>query len=183
MIPSPKRRRRKYRSVSSLTGAALATAHDVNRYLRATTFQRLGALLVDVLIFIVSVMVPATLISWWFGPAELTVCEFSGPSESCSVAPEALRFTRTVAYALAGVWLFAYAATISTGSSIGKRATEILVVDVSSGETIGYWRALLRTVLSVVGVVFCGVGLLYSVVHTQRRALHDLAVRTRVISP
>lgn len=156
---------------------------NVSRYIAATTVQRSGAIIVDILLFIVTVMVPATLISWWFGPAELTTCEFSGSSESCSISPEALRYTRTVAYALALLWLFAYSNTIATGASIGKRATEILVVDARTGETIGYRRALVRSVLAVFGLAFFGVGLLFTLTNKRRRALHDVVVGTRVISP
>ena len=145
--------------------------------------QRAGAIIVDVLLFIVTVMVPATLISWWFGPAELTTCEFSGSTESCSISPEALRYTRTVAYVLAVLWLFVYAWAIRTGASIGKRATEILVVDARTGETIGYRRALLRSLLAVLGLACFGIGLLFTLTNKHRRALHDLAVGTRVISP
>ena len=72
---------------------------------------------------------------------------------------------------------------ITTGRSIGKRATETMVVDVASGQTIGYGRALLRTVLSVVGLAAFGVGLLFVLTNRQRRAAHDLVVGTRVISP
>lgn len=145
--------------------------------------QRLGALIVDVLIFIVTVMVPATLISWWFGPPEFTTCEFVGASESCSITPEALRFTRTTAYLLAALWAFAYAGAITTGASIGKRATEILVVDAETGETIGYRRALARTTLAAIGLACFGIGLWFTLLNPHRRALHDLAVGTRVISP
>lgn len=164
-------------------GVQTATRRDVSRYITATTMQRIGALIVDILLFIVTVMVPATLISWWFGPEEFTVCEFAGSSESCSIAPDALRFTRAAAYALAALWAVAYAFVISTGASPGKRATEILVVDATTGETIGYLRALARTVIAVLGVACFGLGLFVTITNPHRRALHDLVVGTRVISP
>lgn len=156
---------------------------DVSRYLTASTWQRVGALLVDILVFIVSVMVPATLISWWFGPPEFTSCEFSGGNETCNITPEALRFTRITAWLLATLWFFLYTWTITTGASIGKRSTEILVVDARTGETIGYRRSLVRTLLAVLGLACLGVGLLFTLTNRHRRALHDLAVGTRVISP
>lgn len=155
----------------------------VSRYIASTTVQRLGALAVDILLFIVTVMVPATLISWWFGPPELTVCEFSGSSESCSITPEALVYTRTVAYVLATFWLFAYAGVISTGASPGKHATEIMVVDAMTGNIIGYRRALVRTIVAVLGLVCFGIGLLFTLTNPRRLALHDVVVGTRVISP
>jgi len=127
--------------------------------------------------------VPATLISWWFGPPDFTTCEISGSSESCSITPEALRFTRTVAYALAAIWVVAYARVITSGASPGKRATEVLVVDATTGETIGFGRATARTLLSVLGLACFGIGLIWTLTNRHRRALHDIAVGTRVISP
>ena len=153
------------------------------RYIPASILQRIGALMVDVLLFIVTVMVPATLISWWFGPADFTSCEFVGNTERCSTDPDALRFTRTVAYSLAALWVPAYALAITTGASIGKRATETRVVDASSGETIGFGRALARTLIAVVGLVCFGLGLIVALTNRHRRALHDLATGTRLISP
>jgi uncharacterized RDD family membrane protein YckC len=155
----------------------------VVRYIRASFPQRLGALLVDGLLFLALVATPATLASWWFGPADFTNCEFVGSSESCSITPEALRFTRTVFYILTAVFIPLYARLISTGASIGKRSTECMVIDARTGLTIGYWRALARTVLSVIGVACFGLGLLFALANSQRLAVHDKIMGTRVISP
>ena len=156
---------------------------EPDRYIPASILQRLGALMVDVLLFIVTVMVPATLISWWFGPEDFSSCEFVGNVERCSTDPDALRFTRTVAYSLAALWIPAYALAITTGASIGKRATETRVVDASTGETIGFARALARTLIAVVGLGFFGLGMIVALTNRQRRALHDFATGSRLISP
>lgn len=160
-----------------------STDRLVGRCIPASIAQRIGALLVDVLLFIVTVMVPATLISWWFGPSEFTSCEFVGRTESCSISPEALRFTRTVAYTLAAIWLPVYAFAITSGASIGKRATEVFVVDATTVDTIGFGRAVVRTSIAVVGRACFGLGLLVALTNRHRRALHDLVTGTRVISP
>ncbi|MFK8024542.1 MAG: RDD family protein [Ilumatobacter sp.] len=162
---------------------ALPAPEFVARFLPATVLQRVGALIVDILLFIVTVMVPATLISWWFGPEEFTTCEFFGTSEVCTTNPEALAFTRQVAYTLALIWLPLYAWTISKGSSIGKRATEAMVIDMETGGTISFGRALARTVLAVVGLVAFGLGLAFMFTNPKRLALHDVLLGTRVIAP
>lgn len=162
---------------------ALPERNDVARFLPATVMQRLGALVVDILLFIVTVMVPATLISWWFGPEDTVTCEFIGSSESCTTNPDALAFTRRVAYALALIWLPLYAWTISKGSSIGKQSTEAMVIDMETGETISFGRALVRTVIAVIGFAAFGLGLALMLTNRRRLALHDILLGTRVIAP
>lgn len=155
----------------------------VARFLPATIAQRIGALLVDLLLFCALVLAPAGMISYWFGPAAGIDCTIEGSTESCLSSPESIRFARTVGYPIAAAWVPLYAWTIARGASIGKRATEIMVIDDATGQTIGFGRALLRTVLAVLGFVCFGIGLLYALGNRKRRALHDVIVGTRVISP
>lgn len=155
----------------------------VHRYIRASFPQRVGAVLVDSLLFVVTVAVPATLITWWFGPPDFVVCEFSGSNESCKMSPDAIRYTRTVFYLLASVFIFVYAAFVSQGATIGKRSSEVLVVDNDSGATISYGRALIRTLLSIVSLVVFGLGFFFAFTNNKRRTLHDVLTKTRVISP
>ncbi len=153
------------------------------RHLPASLLQRAGALLVDALLFACLVLVPTTLITWWFGPEAKTFCQIRNGSESCSVTPEALRFTRSVFWPIASVFVLVYSRSIAQGASIGKKATEIVVVDAETARPISYGRALARTVLSVVSVAAFGLGMLLALTNPQRRTLHDYIVRTRVISP
>lgn len=153
------------------------------RYIPATWLQRFGALFLDVLVFIVCVAVPSTLASWWFGPETFTHCTFEGSSESCSMTPEAIEYTRTVFYLLTAVWVLVYSRSIARGASLGKRATEAIVVDARTGSPIGYRRALARTVLAMIGLAAFGIGLLIAFTNPERRAAHDLVMHTRVISP
>ncbi|NND75123.1 MAG: RDD family protein [Ilumatobacter sp.] len=153
------------------------------RYLPASIVQRVGALVVDALLFACLVLVPTTLIAWWFGPEARTYCEFRNGSESCRITPEALRYIRGVFWPIAAVFVLVYSRAIATGASIGKKATEIIVVDAETARPISYGRAVARTVLSVVSVAAFGLGLLMIVTNRERRALHDYIMRTRVISP
>lgn len=162
---------------------AVDTKVLMERYVRASFPQRAGAVLVDCLLFSVLVAMPATLISWWFGPPAFTTCTIVGSSESCSITPEALRYTRTVFYMLASVFVLVYAYSTVRGASIGKRATEILVIDVETGDTVGYGRALVRTLLSIVSFALFGLGFFFAFTNEQRRTLHDVLTKTRVISP
>ena len=164
------------------TSAVDADVSRVDRYVPGSVAQRLGSLLVDGLLFVCTVAVPATLASWWFGPEEFSTCVIRGSSESCSITPEALRYTRTVFYGLAALWLLAFAALIRNGASVGKKATETMVVDATTGDTIGYGRALVRTLLAVLGLACFGIGLLAVLADRRRRALHDRVVGTLVIS-
>lgn len=156
---------------------------DPTRHLPASILQRLGALLVDALLFACVVMLPATLISWWFGPDDFTYCEFQGRSESCSITPEALSYTRTVFFVLAALFVLVYSRTITNAGSAGKKATEIIVVDAATALPISYPRALGRTLLSIVSVVAFGLGMLVALTNRERRTAHDYVMGTRVISP
>ena len=126
--------------------------------------------------------VVAVLVQWIWGPGGLDGCGGAGLDDSCEPSPETLLFSRAAFWSLAAVWLFAYAWTVSWGSSIGHRSTESMVVDARTGETIGHGRALLRTVVGIVGLIPLGAGLLVAVTNRDRRALHDLAAGTRVIA-
>lgn len=165
-----------------------ASQHYVSRYIPASMAQRIGAIMVDGMLFCALVAVPAWIISWIFGPGGMTGCENLPGSggqladDACIVTPEALRFTRIVFYGLCVVWLFVFSRTSALGASIGKRCTEIMVVDATTGETISYRRTVARTALSAVSFCCFGLGLLWAFTNKDRRALHDLVMGTRVIS-
>lgn len=165
-----------------------ASQHYVSRYLPASMAQRVGAIMVDGMLFCALVAVPAWIISWAFGPGGMTGCEnLTGSGgvlndDTCIMTPEALRFTRIVFYALCVVWVLAFSRTSDRGASIGKRCTEIMVVDATTGETISYGRTVARTLLSAVSFCFFGLGLLWALTNRDRRAIHDVVMGTRVIS-
>ena len=164
---------------------AASTDHLVSRYVRATFAQRIGAITVDGMLFCVLVLVPAWLISWAFGPDGMTGCDRAGTNldGECVISDEALLHTRVVLYIIASLWVLWYSRSISHGASIGKRSTEIMVIDAKTGETISYRRAVLRTLLSAVSFLFFFVGMFVAITNRERRAAHDLIMGTRVISP
>ncbi|MFT7504055.1 MAG: putative RDD family membrane protein YckC [Gammaproteobacteria bacterium] len=169
----------------SQQSAAPSTSHLVSRYVRASVLQRIGAIMVDGLLFCVLVLVPAWLISWAFGPGGMTGCGLTATNldGECTISPVSLRFTRIVFYALSALWVLWYSRAISQGASVGKRSTEVMVIDAKTGETISYRRAVLRTLLSAVSFLFFFIGMLVAVTNRERRAAHDLIMGTRVISP
>ena len=169
-------------TASVRTSANPADSGRVATYRSATMLQRIGGLLVDTLLFIVAVPVVAVLVQWIWGPGGLAGCEGAILDDSCVPSAEALFFSRVAFWSLAAVWLVSYAWTVERGSSIGHRSTESMVVDARTGDTIGDGRALLRTVVGIVGLVPLGAGLLVALTNRDRRALHDLAAGTRVIA-
>jgi len=168
-------------TATSAQSAMTSSQQLISRYRRASFPQRIGALMVDALLFFCFVAVPAWVISWAFGPGGFDGCD-TIVDETCTISSESLRYTRTVFYGLWIVWAFVFARSISRGASVGKRAVEILVIDATTGETISYKRALARTVLSVLSVACVGLGLLWALTNKERRAAHDLVMGTRVIS-
>ncbi|WP_395154286.1 RDD family protein [Ilumatobacter sp.] len=164
---------------------APSAGHLVSRYVRASFPQRIGAIMVDGMLFCVLVLVPAWIISWGFGPGGMTGCGLTTANldGECIASAEALRFTRIVFYALSALWVLWYSRSISQGASVGKRSTEILVIDAKTGKTISFRRAVLRTLLSALSFLFFFVGMLVAITNRERRAAHDLIMGTRVISP
>lgn len=141
--------------------------------------------MVDGLLFCVLVLVPAWIISWGFGPGGMTGCGLTATNldGECISSAEALRFTRIAFYALSALWVLWYSRSISQGASVGKRSTEIMVIDATTGKTISFRRAVIRTLLSAPSFLFFFVGMLVACTNRERRAAHDLIMGTRVISP
>lgn len=152
--------------------------------LPVTLPQRFGSWLVDALMVCVCVLLPAFLVTWWFGPDSLQSCTFVGEREVCTgLSPEALRFSRFAFWTFALVYFAAYTRQTTMGRSLGKGATESAVVDGDTGEEIGWGRAALRTFVAVLGTAAFGITLLWVFTNRERRTLHDLVANTRVISP
>ncbi len=68
----------------------------------------------------------------------------------------------------------------STGQTPGKKLCRIRVVD-ENGLTIGYWRAFVRAVGSLVSQMPYYAGFFVALVTRRRQTLHDLIARTFVI--
>jgi uncharacterized RDD family membrane protein YckC len=70
--------------------------------------------------------------------------------------------------------------TGTTGQTLGKMLFDLRVVD-SAGQPPGYLRAMLRSALGALSVGAVGLGVLPIAFDPARRALHDRALRTRVV--
>ena len=150
----------------------------------AAYWQRVGALMLDALIFTVTVALPATLAVWFFGESGLVVCEFDSGSEVCPEIPAGDRLlSRVVFYTLGAVFFVFYSRAIGRGRTVGKRATECKVVDAGTEATIGTRRAALRTLAMAVSAIPFGLGFLWPLWDPQRRTFHDMIAQTRVVSP
>jgi len=66
------------------------------------------------------------------------------------------------------------------GATLGKMAIGARIVNVD-GSRIGFGKALLRFLATMVTQMTMGVGYLLIVVREDKRALHDLLARTKVI--
>jgi uncharacterized RDD family membrane protein YckC len=150
----------------------------------AAYWQRAGALMLDALIFVVTVALPATLAVWWFGDSGLIVCSERGGVEVCPELTARDRLSsRAVFYTLGAVFVAVYSLAIGRGRTVGKRATECKVVDSGTEQVIGFGRGLLRTIAMAVSLLPFGLGFLWPIWDPQNRTFHDMIARTRVISP
>ncbi len=150
----------------------------------AVYWQRAGALLVDLLLFVITVAAPATLIVWWFGDVGAIVCSWDGNSEVCPGLTAAdIRLSRITFYSLATVFLALYAYRVGQGATIGRRTTQYKIVDAVSGQPIGFGRGLLRSLAMAVSAAPLMLGFLWPLWDRERRTFHDMIARTRAVSP
>ena len=150
----------------------------------AAYWQRVGAFMLDALMFVVTVALPATIVVWFWGEGGLIVCQFDGGVEVCPEVPAGdKRLSRIVFYSLGTVFFLIYSRAIGQGRTIGKRATECKVVDARNEATIGFGRGALRTAAMVVSAIPFGLGFLWPLWDRRRRTFHDMIARTRVIAP
>ena len=67
------------------------------------------------------------------------------------------------------------------GTSPGKRALGLRIVDADTGEPMTARQALLRTLGYLVCFAICGAGFLWMLFNTRKQGLHDLMANTVVI--
>jgi uncharacterized RDD family membrane protein YckC len=67
------------------------------------------------------------------------------------------------------------------GQTLAMMPLGLRVVDETTGETIGFGRALVRLVVLMVGIAIVFLGVLWTLVDSRRRGWHDLAAHTIVI--
>lgn len=155
-----------------------------DRVLPATWTQRVGALLLDAFVFVVTVALPVVLVIWWrYG---LTPdCDVTPTGEVCrSPGGDAgARLSTALFWSLTAVFLVADAAATARGGTLGTRATHCLVVDERTGRPLPTGRALLRLVVRPISVVLLGAGYWGALFDRRRRTWHDRVAGARVIAP
>jgi uncharacterized RDD family membrane protein YckC len=110
------------------------------------------------------------------------------PGSACSAIENTLIYGVTVWVMFVGVPLY-LVVTNMVGRSIGKRMLGLRVVCVAARGAgakpprrgPGWWRGLLRTALSIIGLLCLGIGYLWMFTNRDRRTWHDLAAGTMVI--
>lgn len=65
-----------------------------------------------------------------------------------------------------------------TGSSIGKSAMGLRVVDVASGESIGFWRSVIRQLAHVADLLSVGLGYLWPLWDAKNQTFADKLAST-----
>ena len=76
-----------------------------------------------------------------------------------------------------GIWNFGYRQG-RTGSSVGKTALRLRVVDVASGEPIGFLRSVIRQFAHVVEPLSLGLGYLWPLWDSKRQTFADKLAST-----
>jgi uncharacterized RDD family membrane protein YckC len=67
------------------------------------------------------------------------------------------------------------------GTSPGKRATRIRIVDADTGRPMTVKQAMLRTLGYLLTFAICGAGFLWVLFNSRKQALHDRLANTVVI--
>lgn len=76
-----------------------------------------------------------------------------------------------------GVWNFGYRQG-RTGSSVGKTALRLWVIDVASGEPIGFQRSVIRQFAHVADTLSLGLGFLWPLWDSKRQTFADKLAST-----
>lgn len=147
-------------------------------------FQRFLARFVDDFIVGIIAGIPAVIVGVVVGvtayPAEDEI--FRSQQELTSAQGDAIRVA-----VVAGVLVYALIAVLyhtignGGGGTWGKGALGIRVRDADDDKTIGFWRALLRVVVSVVGANFFYIGWLWMIWDDKHQTWHDKAAGSIVV--
>jgi uncharacterized RDD family membrane protein YckC len=83
---------------------------------------------------------------------------------------------------LAGLAYYTYLEGSPSGQTLGKRAMNIRVVDIATGESIGTTRALIRYVGRIISAIPCGLGYFWMLWDNEKQTWHD-KLATSVVVP
>ena len=80
-----------------------------------------------------------------------------------------------------GVGYYTYFEGSPSGQTLGKRAMNIRVVDIETGESIGTSRALIRYVGKIISGIACGLGFLWMLWDQEKQTWHDKLASSVVV--
>jgi uncharacterized RDD family membrane protein YckC len=83
--------------------------------------------------------------------------------------------------ALIGAAYYAFQEGSPSGQTLGKKVCGIKVVDISSGNSIGFGRALGRHFGSWISLIPCGLGYLWMLWDSDKQTWHDKMVSSNVV--
>ena len=110
----------------------------------------------------------------------LVLAHLSGTGEQPTSAGAAILLLLALAGIVGVVFYHVY--FIGTrGQTIGKRAAGVSVLDINTGQPIGYGRALGRILMSVVSGWVCYLGFLWMLWDDKKQTWHDKVVSTVVV--
>lgn len=152
---------------------------------RAGFGKRLGAWLIDILIFGVPAFILSS-VARSIGGTELEPCtNFSGEFGICEVPTSTAKSLMLLVSLAVFVAILVYEAVLTGGASgqtIGKRAMGIRVIDFDNGESIGKGRAVGRALFRafISGPVLL-LGYLWMLWDSEKQTWHDKIVRAVVV--
>ncbi len=142
--------------------------------------SRLGAYLIDGLVLGVP-MIIAFLIAVAAVPKELVLCQndtaICEQPDGTGVAILVLLGLGSVAVSL---WYFGNFEG-RRGQTIGKKAVNIKLVDMATGEPVGFGRGVGRRVAAVLSGMFCYLGFLWMLWDNDSQTWHDKMINAKVV--
>ena len=156
---------------------------EVPHHTAASIGQRAGALVLDIVMVLTVVAVPTVVVSSWFGPADTVDClaRQAAADPTCETNGVPL-LTTAMFFGLLAVYVALHSSGVGHGGGVGHRVVHARVTDHHTGEPIGFWRGLLRTLVAIVGLAAGGLGLGVALTNRDRRAAHDFLVGTMVVA-
>jgi uncharacterized RDD family membrane protein YckC len=149
----------------------------------ARWWQRVGAMLLDVLVIGVPVFIVSSVLNAAFGHSHLVTV--AGATHTVKSLTGSAQIAFDACSSLAGGLYFAILNGTGRGQTAGNRAPGIAVRDVETGAPIGFWRGVLRwfvrTILYVALVIPGIVNDLFPLWDRRRQTLADKAARSVMI--
>ncbi len=149
----------------------------------ARWWQRVGAMLLDVLVIGVPIFVVDAILNAAFGHPHLVTV--GGTIRTVKTLTGSAQITIDVISSLAGALYFSILNGTGRGQTFGNRAPGIAVRDVETGAPIGFWRGVLRwfvrSILYVALVIPGVVNDLFPLWDSRRQTLADKAARSVMI--